>query len=263
MNRIATYCIIALVALLPARLWAGSANSEDNTFPTEDITQFAKSVERYAAEHGARAFIIARVGRPPEELPKGIEFTHTAIAVYSTIEAQDGTPHKGYAIYNLYQKDPQVDQSELVQDYPVDFFWSAKELKAGVLIPTPQMQQNLINLIASNDYEQLHHPEYSVISNPFDARYQNCTEFTLDVINSVIYQTTDRDRLKRNARAHFAPQRVHESRLKMILGGLLLKDVSTDDHKGPVAIATFHSIARYLSSNNLVKKVSVLTPADF
>ncbi len=258
MNRIFLMTLTLLIALLPAPLWAGSAQADEHSFEPEQIADFAKAVERYAANAGARAFIIGRVGRPENELPEGIAFTHTAIAIYSTITLADGEQVKGYAIHNLYQKAEAVDQSELITDYPADFFWSAKSLKAGIVIPHPRLQAQLIELIASGKNADLHIPVYSAIANPFDSRYQNCTEYTLDVINAAIYQTTDQAKLKANARAHFKPQLIHESPLKIALGSMFMKDIASSDHNGKAATATFTTIARYLAENELVAEAVTL-----
>jgi len=251
-SRTFTYVLLTLLTLvLPARLWAGSAAPEDAIFEPEQITTFAKQVERFAASNGARAFIIARQGRPEDELPEGIQFTHTAIAIYSTITLENGKTAKGYAIHNLYQQADKVDRSELVVDYPVDFFWSAKSLKAGVLIPTPALQQKLIALVMSDKDEQLHNPKYSAISNPFNAVLQNCTEYTLDILNAAIYDTTDTQRLKANAKAHFTPTEVKENPMKIALGSVVKADISIRDHTDTIATATFTSIAGYLNENAL------------
>src|SRR5690606_28230806 len=143
MNKL-TAMIICILAVLPARLWAGSAGADDNSFEPERITSFAKSVEHYAAKQGARAFIIARVGRAEDELPEGIQFTHAAVAIYSSITLDNGDTAKGYAIHNLYQTGEGSNRSELITDYPTDFFWSAKSLKAGIIIPTAELQQQLV-----------------------------------------------------------------------------------------------------------------------
>ena len=258
MKKLTALLLILSTAVLPTRLWAGSASAEDNQFPPEHITAFAKSVEHYAAQRGARAFIIGRVGRPEDSLPEGIRFTHTAVAIYSSIALEDGTTRKGYAVHNLYQKADAVDESELVTDYPTDFFWSAKVLKAGVIIPSADLQQRLISLYAEGKAQAVHVPSYSAIANPFNSKYQNCTEYTLDIINAAIYQTQDKAKLKANAKAHFKPMVVQESPIKILLGSVVMKDIARDDHSGPVATTTFSSIARYLNQNSLLKEASVL-----
>ena len=77
--------IVIFISLLSSSVFAGSTADTENQYSAESISTFAKDVEQYAAKQGARAFIIARVGRPENELPKGIKYTHTAIAVYSSI----------------------------------------------------------------------------------------------------------------------------------------------------------------------------------
>ena len=71
--------IAVLLIILTAGAQAGSQAPSKSVFQTEQIIDFAKQVERYAAEHQAHAFIIGRVGRPQKELPKGIHFTHSRI----------------------------------------------------------------------------------------------------------------------------------------------------------------------------------------
>ena len=247
--------LTSLCSFSPAN--AGSNQAAKPKHAAGDITLFAKQVERYAARQGARAFIIARVGRPEKDLPKGISFTHTAIAVYSNIQLADGSVAKGYAIHNLYQDIDQIDKSSLIIDYPVDFFWGADELKAGIIIPTAELQQRLIETIASGDNQALHNSNYSVIANPFNGQFQNCTEHTLDLVNSAIYQTTNKEKLKLNAKAHFKPQRIHTNPFKLMLGRMIMDDVTTKDHKGKVYTATFTTIASYLTDNDLASETVV------
>lgn len=242
-----------LLSLTSASALAGSTASPKAIHASQDIVKFAKDVEKYAANQGARAFIIARIGRAEKDLPKGIHYTHTAIAIYSDITLDTGEIIQGYAIHNLYQKEGQLDKSQLVTDYPVDFFWGAYALKAGIIIPTPQIQQRLIDLISSGQAQNLHNPNYSVLANPMNDQFQNCTEYTLDLINAAIYQTTDKAKIKANTQAYFTPQRVHTSGFKLMLGSLLQDDITTKDHTGKVATATFTTIGKYLAQYDLVE----------
>jgi Uncharacterized protein conserved in bacteria len=234
--------------------WGGSQANQNAKISADRIVTFAKNVEKYAASQQARAFIIARVGRPEKDLPKGIRYTHTAVAIYSDIQLNDGETVQGYAIHNLYQLDNARDKSQLIQDYPVDFFWGAETLKAGIIIPSEAVQTRLIALYANGDDKKLHNPNYSVIANPFNSTLQNCTEYTLDLLNAAIYQTTDREQLKENAKAYFDPQMLDVSPLKLTLGSMFVKDVATRDHSGDVQTTTFTSIYRYLDKFKLVNK---------
>tara|TARA_B110000211_G_C14093395_1_gene560986 strand:- start:5530 stop:6330 length:801 start_codon:yes stop_codon:yes gene_type:complete len=258
MTKMTFFMLVVNLFFMPLT-YAGSAQSRDSQLPVEQVEVFAKQVEQYAAEQGARAFIIARVGRPESELPDGIKFTHTAIALYSEISLSSGEKVKGYAVHNLYQKAGQRDKSELVVDYPVDFFWGVSSLKAGIIIPTVDVQQRIIEVIASGKDKKIHNVNYSVIANPFNNEFQNCTEHTLNIINAGIYQTTDIAVLKSNAKQHFQSQRVKISPLKLMLGNLFVDDVSTKDHRGKVSTATFTTISQYLQKNDLLEKSVVIT----
>ncbi|HEX7971506.1 MAG TPA: DUF2145 domain-containing protein [Thiobacillus sp.] len=204
------------------------------------------SPEQTLAAQDARVAILARIGRPAAELPPGIRFTHVAFAVYSELTTEDGRSQFGYAIHNLYQVKNVPDKSELVQDFPVDFFAEVVELEAGIIVPSVELQQQLHKVIASPDYASLHESDYSVIANPYNQGRQNCTEFVLDVVSAAIYQTTDPEVLKANIQAHFEPHKIDISPLKLKLGSMLVKEVSLADHNGTPVTTTFESIGRYL-----------------
>lgn len=209
---------------------------------------FAKTVERRLAAQGVREAILARMGRPPSELPEGMHFAHAAFAVYSEITTSDGRKLPGYAIYNLYQKDQRPDQSELTQDYPLDFFSGVAQLEAGVLIPSGELQERLLKVITSPTYASLHESRYSVIANPYNLGRQNCTEFVLDVLNAAIYQTNDIRVIKGSEKAYFKAQPVNVNPLKLMLGSMFSAEVSMSDQDGKPVTATFEKIAEYLQN---------------
>lgn len=223
--------------------------------PAEQIAVFSKRIEEKLASHGARVALLARSGRPKEELPAQIEYTHVAFAVYSMIEMRDGSRQPGYAIYNLYQNAERRDHSSLVQDYAFDFFAGVPELRAGFIIPVPAVQKRLLSTITSGQYLDLHNPNYSVIANPDNSKRQNCTEFVLDVLNSSIYETTDTNYIKRVVRDHFVAQSVEVSRFKLATGAMLSKELTLEDQGHVVKTATFSSIARYMQKFNLVAEL--------
>lgn len=233
---------------------ASSAAPAAGRFPTETVIALGKQVERELAARGARVAIIARNGRPPSVLPAGIRYTHTAFAVYSAIARKDGTAGHGYAIYNLYQDADRADTSYLAVDYPADFLRAVAELRVGIIVPVPRLQSELLKVIDSPVYASLHNPRYSVMSNPFDTRYQNCTEYVLDVIQSALYGIRDRNAIKRVNAQYFAPQPVYIPRGKLWLGSLVSRGVSLDDHDRAPATATFTTIGNYLARYDLVSE---------
>jgi len=215
-------------------------------YSPEQILHFAKKIEKLLAGKGAYVAILARKGRPKSEMPEGMAFTHTAFAVYSEITTHDGRKVPGYAIYNLYQQDKNPDVSDLVTDYPPDFFAGVAELEAGVIIPSAALQKRLLTTIGSPMYKSLHDPHYSVIANPYTLGRQNCTEFVLDVLNASIYQTNDIEKIKANEKAYFVAQKVNVNPFKLMLGSMFSAEVSMSDQPDQPVTATFEKIGQYL-----------------
>jgi hypothetical protein len=239
---------------------ASSQAGEEAHFSPEQIIKFAKKVEKTMAAQGAHVAILARMGRPASELPEGMHFTHVAFAVYSEITTADGRKVPGYAIYNLYQKDDRPDVSDLVQDFPVDFFGGVAQLEAGIIVPSPDLQKRLLDVIASPTYASLHEPHYSVIANPFSLGRQNCTEFVLDVTNAALYQTADIKKIKAIETANFDAQKVNVSPLKVILGSMFTREVSSSDHSSAPVTATFETIGAYLKRYDTGSEVTIIHP---
>ncbi|MDD5388652.1 MAG: DUF2145 domain-containing protein [Gallionellaceae bacterium] len=242
--------LLATTTALPAGAIGFSGDSrqggEASQFAAETIIHFSKKVEKALAAKGARVAILARMGRPPAELPKGMHFTHAGFAVYSEITTRDGRKLPGYAIYNLYQNAASPNTSALVQDYPVDFFAGVAVLEAGIIIPSAELQQRLLAIITSPTYQALHEPRYSAIANPYTLGYQNCTEFVLDVVNAAVYQTDDIRKIKAATKQYFTAQKVNVSPLKLLFGSMFSSEVTLSDQPGEPVTATFESIASYL-----------------
>ena len=150
-----TIAIISTL-LLPTVATAGSSASGNPVLPTADVAAFADRVQRDLAARGAQVAIVGRVGRDPEILPVGINYTHVGFWVYSRITRADGSQGRGYRVHNLYQSAGDLTRSDLVQDSPGDFFASVFEMDAGIIIPDPRLQRKLLDVIDSPTYANLH-----------------------------------------------------------------------------------------------------------
>jgi hypothetical protein len=257
---ILSLCLWGTAAAAPGFSSASSGGGETTNFKAEEIITFAKKVERTLASKGAHVAILARMGRPLSEMPRGMRFTHVAFVVYSQIQTADGRTLPGYAIHNLYQYDDKPNTSRLVIDYPVDFFSGVAHMEAGILIPSAELQQRLIKVIASPAYAAVHEPRYSVIANPYNEGRQNCTEFILDVINSAIYQTSDVKQLKQVAQKYFVAQPVEVNPFKLLLGSVFSAEVATSDHPSKPVTATFERISDYLLKYDQGAEVLTVKP---
>lgn len=252
--------VLAAFLALPTITHAGSEAAGDPILPVAQINAFSDKVQQDLAARGAYVAIVARTGRDPSSLPKGIRYTHLGYWVYSQLTDANGNTSFGYRVYNLYQEAGNDSRSRLVQDNPADFFAGAHRLEAGIIIPDKRLQKKLLQVIASPTYARLHNPNYAVLANPLNSRFQNCTEHALEVMMASIYGTDDKARIKANINAYFKPQRVEISGLKRFFAPAASGALTTSDHGSKVATATFGSIARFMKDNKLAETVYRMTP---
>lgn len=258
---LSTLAITLVVAMSATAGQAASSQAPTQTvLEPERVVTFAKRLERELAARGARVAIVSRIGRAQSELPAGFRYTHTGFAVYSEITTADGRKVPGYAMYNLYQDAEKLYFSNLVNDYPAEFFGGVFELRSGIIIPTPELQRRLLRVLGSPTHQALHVADYSAVANPFDERFQNCTEYVLDVVNAAVYNTDDMAELKRNARAYFVAQPIKIGRFKAMIASWMSDEITLkDQQRGKIRTATFTSIAQYMDQYGLSQEQFELT----
>ena len=262
MIRFTKLCTAMLIALVPTVTTAGSSAPGQSILPQAEVATFANRVQQDLASRGASVAIVARMGRDPAQMSNGIRYTHLGLWVYSQITLPDGSKGQGYRVYNLYQRSNDRTRSDLIQDSPAEFFAGAQRLNAGIIIPDPKLQQNLLAVIASPTYVALHNPRYSVLANPRTSQYQNCTEHTLDVLIASIYGTSDIGQIKANIPAYFVPQVVQVGGVKRAFAAIASPALNTDDHGQIVETATFGSVSRFLQSYGMAKDIYRITPTN-
>lgn len=245
--------LVLVLCASPAR--AGSDATAITPFALEDAADFAKQIEGDLAEQGVRIALVFRAGRARADLPDGIRYTHGAFWVYAEAEAADGEVHRGYAVYNLYHGQENRRRSYLAQDWPLDFTQGDVVGEAGVIIPSTLVQQRLLTLFASGAVEDLHQPDYSLIANPHDARFQNCNEFMLDAIAAALWQTTDREQIKTNLAAHFQPARIRTGLFERMFGPSVDESLRLDDHRGAIRTTTFRAMGDFMMANGYADAV--------
>ena len=257
MRLIAAVLAAALLAFsgVSAPSEAGSDGRPVDVFTLPEAADFSKAIERDLAAQGARVALVFRSGRPREDLPEGVRYTHGAFWVYTSIITDDGRTIYGYAVYNLYHDPYEVTRSDLIQDWPLDFARGDVVGEVGVIIPTPAMQRRLLDVIASPDYAALHNPNYSLLSDPASLRYQNCTEFMLDVVAAAAWQTNDRRQIKANIRAYFDPMPIESSPFERLFARFTDPRLRLDDHRGGIETATWGTLADFMEAYGLAEAV--------
>jgi hypothetical protein len=242
-----------------------SAPTAKSHLTPPEAARFAKQVENDLAAKGTHLAIVFRSGKPRKDMPPGIAYTHAAFWIYGDIKGGDGQTYQGYSVYNLYQgngKTLPVNQSYLAQDFPLDFMTGNQVDDVGVIIPTPEMQMRLMAVIASPAYQALHVPSYTLVSNPFDARHQNCTEFVLDVIAAATWATSDYATIKTDLKADFQASLIHANAFQRFFGPMLDPRLNLDDQPGAIETATYESISAFMRDKGETEAVYVLNRKD-
>jgi hypothetical protein len=240
---------------------AFSAKDAPLHFTAEEAADFSKQIERDLAAKGARLAIVFRSGETRDQLPDGISYTHGAFWVFVPITLDDGRVINGYAVYNLYHGDGKtlaMDKSYLHQDFPIDFTAPSGVDDVAVIIPSPEMQRRILTLMDGPAYTGLHIEPYSLVSNPHDIKYQNCTEFMLDVVAAAAWNTTDMAQLKVNLRKHFKPTVVKTGALERFFAPMMEARIKTDDQGRDIVTATYESMAAFMKANNLLQETYIL-----
>lgn len=240
---------------------AGSNATPVTPFAVEDAADFSKQIERELAGQGARLALVFRTGRAREDLPAGIRYTHGAFWVYSELETADGHRIHGYAVHNLYHGEDDRRTSYLVQDWPLNFTQGDVIGEVGIIIPTPEMQARLAEILVSGS-DALHQPDYSLLSNPHDPRFQNCTEYMLDAVAAAAWETTDRAQITANLTAWFEPTTVEVNLLERLFGPMVDDSIRLEDQRGSIRTATYRSLAAFMTRFGLSERAYEIR-ADF
>ena len=126
--------------------------------------------------------------------------------------------------------------------------------EVGVILPSPEMQRRLWMMLASEADEALHQPDYSLLSNPHDPRYQNCNEYLLDVVAAAAWETTDREQIKANLTAWFEPAPIRTGMFERLLGPSVDDRIRVEDQRGRIRTTTFSALARFTSEHQLSRE---------
>ena len=263
MRRLAALAFAAAVGLAaaPAVAQDSSARAVAAHFTAPEAAGFSKQIEKDLASRGARLAMVFRTGRPRAQLPDGIAYTHGAFWIYRTITTAEGKSVSGYAVYNLYAGDgvawPKT-QSRLVQDFPFDFARGSAVDDVAVIIPSPEMQRRILDVVDSPTYERLHNPAYSLVANPWAGKYQNCNNFMLDVVGAAAWEIADPARITADLKAHYEPTVVKAGPMMRMFGPIADSRLRTDDQKGPIRTATYESMSAFMDRNGLLQAAYTL-----
>jgi len=230
--------------------FVASTDQGDALFPRETLEQYGNKILEDLTQRDVQVAIISRSGQKREKLPEGVMFTHSAFFRRNTAA--------GYDVYNLYHGEENRLRSSLVTDTPADFLRLLQEKDAGVLIPTKATQSELYDFLESSEYRAVHQPDYSLISNPFDLRWQNCNEFMLYALAAMIWETTDRDILREKLETTIDPTELKASPIRRHIGPKIDERLIMTDHEDKILTTTFSTLTQLFEAEGRLQESYVL-----
>jgi len=234
--------------------YTASTDSGDALFPQETLENYGQQIQDELIRKDVKLAIISRAGQTRDKLPEGVMFTHSA---FFRLNA-DG----GYDVYNLYHGEENRLRSTLVTDTSADFLRLLQERDAGILVPDAATQDLLYDFLESPKYSAVHQPDYSLISNPLDLRWQNCNELMLYAIAAAIWDTTDREMLRDKLAKTITPTELKVSPLRRFYGPKIDERLILDDHSEKVLTTTFGTLTELFETTGRLDKSYVLTFED-
>ncbi|WP_090435363.1 DUF2145 domain-containing protein [Duganella sp. CF458] len=135
-----------------------------------DLAQ--RSMQKLDAS-GAQVAIIARAG---QDLSKyGLRYSHVGLAWRDH-------PAGRWVVVQLLN-DCGTAHSALYNDGLGNFFLSGlHQYTSQLILPSPDVQQRLAQVLASRTPQRLHEPKYSMLSYAWSTRYQNSNQWVLETL---------------------------------------------------------------------------------
>jgi len=236
------------------RGFVASTNLGEPLYPRETLERYGTQLVDELLTKDVEFAIVSRSGQPREKLPEGVMFTHSAFFLRNDTGSYD--------VYNLYHNEDNRLISRLETDRPADFLRLLREPDSGIIIPTPQAQSSLAAYIQSSIYGAVHNPAYSLISNPYDPRFQNCNEFYLDTLAAWAWDTTDATQIKEGLAKTGGAVELKTSPIRRYIGPIVDERLLMDDHDGAILTATNRTLAGFLQSVGALNESYTFTFTD-
>lgn len=219
-----------------------STDTGNSLYSAETLSNYGQQITDELKSKDVEVAIISRAGQSRKNLPRGVAYTHSAFFV-----RQSGG---NYHVFNLYHEDENRLRSYLKTDTPADFLRLLREPDAGITIPDVATQAALKTYIGSSEYAAVHTQDYSLISNPFDLRWQNCNEFMLYALGAFLWNTTDKTEVKDRLIETIEPTPLNVSFVRRFYGPKIDERLILADQGKVVQTTTASDLAELLKKES-------------
>ena len=209
---------------------------------TIKILNLTGEVINYLEDSNAELAFIAR----KNDENHGVSYTHMGIAWKND--------KNKWIVTNLLQScDSQIELSTY-DDGMALFFTPVPIYDSKILIPSKETQRELKEAIINKEIERFKGNIYTINSNPWSDKYQNCVQYILEAytyVKSGKRMRTRRDVMNWYAVKGFRPQKIKVNVLERVLGPVVTKNVRFDDHKNrkkndEIEVATAETVMAFI-----------------
>jgi hypothetical protein len=247
--------LVVMLALSAAATPAFAGRTCEEKPPTPQTVSsalnLALKVKTSLDNAGAQVALVGRVGRDMSE--HGLRYSHVGIALR---EEESG---KWMVLHELNQCG--THQSDLFDEGLGNFFLDDMFAYDALLaIPSPEVQQKLLQTARSVMVRQVHQPHYSLIAQAFSTKYQNSNQWVLELLAAAMApEGTVRDRLTAQGwlqQAQYQPSAIRISQTKRLGAKLFAANIYFDDHSSEEWIAaryqtvTVESVVAFLAAQD-------------
>jgi hypothetical protein len=227
---------------------AGSA-CEDKKPQASDFVQGMALAERTRAmleASDAQVVLIARVGQDLSQY--GLRYSHMAYAW------RDHPKGRWLVVHELNQCG--TAESALFNEGLGNFFMDGMfAYEARVVVPSPEAQQRLAAMLASNAPQRMHSDRYNMLAYPFSTSYQNSNQWVLESWAAAMSEFPISDRMQAQSwlkLANYQPITLEIPAMKRLGGRMFRANIAFDDQPfdrrmaGHIDAVTVESVVRFV-----------------
>ncbi|GGY46934.1 DUF2145 domain-containing protein [Pseudoduganella sp. SL102] len=250
--------LVAACLVVAAPAWAGRSCEETPMSVAETVKSMDLAQRTFEAldASGSQVALVSRAG---QDLSKyGLHYSHMGIVV------RDHPAGRWTVVHELNECGTAA--SALYNEGLGNFFLSGLfRHDAQVVIPGPEAQARLAQLVTTRTARRLHDADYNMLSYAWSTRYQNSNQWVLETYaaaSAPAGQVETREEaqawLKQTG---FAPITVYVPSVKRLGGRMFRANVAFDDHPfgrrmaGQIDTITTDAIVRYVQAVDPAAKV--------
>ncbi len=230
---------------------AGTTCEQRQIGPQEiqNAMQMAHKTRQALEASGAQVAILGRVGSNLAE--HGLRYSHGGYVL------RDHPAGRGTVVPLLNTCADQ--RSDIFDEGLVNFFLDdLYAFEAAVIVPSKPLQERLARALSGPLPRALHNPEYNMIANPFNTRYQNSNQWMLEILATALapeHSTVARAQAQAVLmQRRFTADPIRIGTLQRLGASITRANVRFDDHdqqsmsRNEFPVVTVRSIARFVDA---------------